>query len=372
MPKQGREHATGPYKHFQRWRVVYFAANGASETVSYATEAEAIKERDAYNAAAGSRTVGEALRDYLQEKADERGIATTRYRLTAILRVKEGDRPLSALTAPLARELYRRRTEECAPDTHQGELSYVKRFCDWCCGRGWIRLNPFAGVTPVGKKGTRRDQQLRVDEAQRVLDTACAEGSLESVVVLVALLMGLRAHEVVERVVRDVDGGGRILWVTKSKTDAGVRQLVIPAMLRGPLLALCAGKGPADPLFIRGGKRTVATRDWLHYHVVRLAKKAGVPRVTPHGLRRTWMTLGVLGGVDSLAKVARDGGHADRGVTAVRHYIAPGAVDSANGARVVMLLNTPDVPDRSVSSAQNQLDGSSECAHSIDEAYETN
>ncbi len=346
MARQGHERANGPYQRERslKWRVFYFNAVGARSFEDYESEGEAVAKRDAYNQAAGQRSLGEAVTEYLEEHKAERGVVTMRYRLTAMLRLREGDRPLNSINAPLARELYAQRVKEASVDTHQGELRYVRRFIDWCIARGWIRVNPFADVKPVGEKRTRADEQLRVSEAQRVLNVALEESSLESLTVLMALLMGLRAHEVVERVVRDIDADGTILWVPKSKTKAGVRQLEIPEVLRGQLLALCAGKGPNDPVFIRDGKRTVATRHWLLYHVVRLAKVAGVPRVTPHGLRRTWMTLGVLRG-SMVESVARRGGHADHGVTARRHYLAPGAEETSISRGVTAILDTPGVPD---------------------------
>lgn len=57
--------------------------------------------------------------------------------------------------------------------------------------------------------------QLRVDEERRWLAKAvelAAAGEAGAVAAIVALLMGMRASEIVERVVRDVDGGGRLLW----------------------------------------------------------------------------------------------------------------------------------------------------------------
>lgn len=348
MAKQGREHAVGPYTRpgSRKWRIYLIGANGARVAKDFASEAEAVEARDMFNAKAGSRTVGEAVREYLDEKAHERGNTTTRYRLMALLRLREGDRPLESINAPLARKLYQQRTSEVAADTHQGELAYVRRFCDWCVERGWLRLNPFDDIKPEGDKRTREDEQLRINEARRVYQTALEEESLESLVVLMALLMGLRAHEVVERTVRDVDADGAVLWVPKSKTRAGKRQLVIPEVLRPALLALCRGKGPTDAIFVRHGKRPNPTRYWLYYHVKRLCQKAGVPVVTPHGLRRTWMTLGVLGeqlsqeGTRTLQQVAHDAGHADDGVTAARCYIAPGAIQSAR-TKVVQKVIVP-------------------------------
>jgi integrase len=348
MARQGRERANGPYRRERslKWRVFYFNAVGARSFEDYESHEEAIAKIKAFRQVAGSRTFIEAVSDYLAERVADGSLrisseVTARHRLTALLRLTDGDRQLFELTPSLARQLYAQRTKEVAPDTHRGELAIASKWAAWCVSRGWLPSNPFESVRPIGQKGSRVDQQLRVSEAQRVLDAAVNENSLESLVVLMALLMGLRAHEVVERTVRDVDANATILWVPKSKTRAGVRQLEIPELLRPALRELCAGKLPTDPVFVRDGKRTVATRHWLLYHVVRIAKLAGVPRVTPHGLRRTWMTLGVLRG-SMIESVARRGGHADAGATARRHYLAPGAEETAMSRGITELL-TPQV-----------------------------
>jgi integrase len=335
MPKQGREHAVGPYKHGRKFRIVYFAANGASETVAYETEAQAIAERDAYNAAAGSRTVLEALDMYLAEYAGK-GKDTARYRLRAILRVDEGDRPLAALTAPLARELYARRVKEVAPDTHHGELSYVKRFVDWCIQRGYLRLNPFADIKPVGQK-RRGKPKLRVNATRRYLLVLLEEKAheLEATAVLTALMLGLRASEVVKRTVEDLDDDGWLLWIRDSKTEHSDREIEVPGVLRERLLKLAAGKQPGEKLF------GDLTRHGLHYWTVKFCKLAGVDRVTPHGLRGSGATTAVRlgGGVEQVAAAL---GHADDGDTLRAHYLGGGAIESARGRQISRLVPLDD------------------------------
>lgn len=48
---------------------------------------------------------------------------------------------------------------------------------------------------------------------------------------LLALTMGLRTSEVMNRVVRDLDDGGRYLWIDEGKTASARRHLEVPAVL---------------------------------------------------------------------------------------------------------------------------------------------
>ena len=55
--------------------------------------------------------------------------------------------------------------------------------------------------------------------------------------------MGMRANEIVTRVVRDLNDDGKLLWIPDSKTEAGPRTLQVPE-LRPYLKALAEGKSP--------------------------------------------------------------------------------------------------------------------------------
>ena len=366
MSRQGNERAPGPYQHGNRWRVVIVGANGArcfaaspEGASSFASHAEAEAFIEAFRSAADCRTVGEAVRDYLADYAAngarESSIVTARFRLIAFFRLADADRPMRTVTPKLAQQLYSKRLQDgVSADTHRGELAYASRFADWCVKRGWLASNPFVMIEPKGER-SRGKPQLRVDEARKLLGAVSADASAEATGVLMALLMGLRANEIVERTVRDIDDGGRLLWIPKSKTRAGVRQLAVPAVLQPRLRELTTGKHPDERIF--GGM----TRHALHYHVVRFSELAGVPRVTPHGLRGTFATLAVTAGLPGMAAngamqvadAARVLGHADGGATMRRHYMAPGAEESAASTRVTDLLGAQSGSDESTTSDLN-------------------
>jgi integrase len=112
------------------------------------------------------------------------------------------------------------------------------------------------------------------------------------------LVMGLRAGEVVSRVVRDLDDGGQLFWIPDSKTEAGKRTLQVPEVLRPYLLALAEGKKSDELLF------GYHDRNWPRKWVARICKAAGVPRVTAHGMRGLHGTLAVETGRSAHAVAA--------------------------------------------------------------------
>jgi integrase len=256
---------------------------------------------------------------------------TYEHRLTAILQLDTlGAAPLWTLTAKLAATQYARRAESTRADTHHGELVAAKAFGAWCVKQGWFRVSPYADVSRIGRKSRGRPQ-LRIDEARCFLQCALDEGSDAGDAAALALLLGLRASEVTGRVVRDVDDRCRVLWVSHAKTAAGVRTLAVPAVMQDRLARRIAGRGPDERLW------GDVTRSWLHHHVVRLCRAAGVPRVSPQGLRGLHATLALDAGV-SVEDIARSMGHASAAVTRA-HYFAPGEEDNAKIRRVVALLN---------------------------------
>jgi integrase len=143
-----------------------------------------------------------------------------------------------------------------------------------------------------------------------------------------ALLMGMRASEIVERTVRNHDDEGRLLWITDAKTQAGVRRLEVPPQLQEHLRRLARGRGPSDRLF-----RSGATRHWVLRSVQRICKAAGVPTVPAHDLRGTHATLAVDAGATSHL-VAAALGHESFATTA-RHYARTEAIEGAQQERVL-------------------------------------
>lgn len=114
-------------------------------------------------------------------------------------------------------------------DSHRNILAECKSFGRWCAKSKLLPADPFAAVEGVGRRSHGKPQ-LRIDEARRFCRTAhelAIGGDVGAVAALVTLLLGLRASEITERVSRDVDDGGRLLWIPDSKTRAGRRQVEI-------------------------------------------------------------------------------------------------------------------------------------------------
>ena len=94
---------------------------------------------------------------------------------------------------------------------------------------------------------------------------------------LVALMMGLRTQEVLLREVRDLDDGGRFLWIDRGKTANAKRHLEVPELLRPYLLGLAVGQPPSAPLFGTGRTGKPHSRNTMWAMVRKLCVLAGVP-----------------------------------------------------------------------------------------------
>ena len=214
---------------------------------------------------------------------------------------------LSALTPPKCAGYYQalrfRETKYGKPlsvDSHRNILAEAKTFLKWSVGKGYVRTNPLEGVQGTGKRRHGKPQ-LRVDEARRWQAKAlqlAEEGEGGAVAALVTLVMGLRAGEVVSRVVRDLDDEGSLLWIPDSKTLAGRRKLQVPDFLQPYLIQLAKGRESQAALF---GE---LWRDWPRKWVQRICKAAGVPQVTAHAMRGLHGTLAVDSGITSHAVAA--------------------------------------------------------------------
>jgi len=74
------------------------------------------------------------------------------------------------------------------------------------------------------------------------------------IAVLMALVFGMRASEITGLQVRDLDAGGTIIRINRSKTRAGISALQVPEWLRPHLQRLAENKQPTDLLV--GKERT--------------------------------------------------------------------------------------------------------------------
>lgn len=327
--RERRERVHGPYKQGRRWRVIIVGAGGEDqrELLTFATEEEARQAVTLAQNKTASRTVSAAVAAYTEAQAkrvDEGELRASTverdgYHLRSILKLRErGGIDLRQLTPAYAVRLYDERVG--AVDTHRNGLAVVKAFGAWCVMRGWLRANPFSGIKGRGRR-KRGKPQFRIAEAQtfalKCLDLAPHDAG--AVLSLAYLILGTRAGEIVHRQVRDLDDGGRLLWIPDSKTEAGRRRLEVPDVLVPHLVRIASGRPASARLFAHTATRKRAT-DWAREQVTRLCRLAGVPRITPQGLRGTNSTLATEAGAASHL-VAAQLGHASTAITEGGAYI---------------------------------------------------
>jgi integrase len=215
-------------------------------------------------------------------------------------------------------------------DSHRNILAAEKSFLRWCAEeKRRLHRNPLDGVKGVGKRRQRKEQ-LRIDEARKWAGKALEladEGEEGAVAALLALMMGMRASEIVSRVVRDLDDNGRLLVIPDAKTPAGVRTLEVPALLRPYLLEQAEGRKPEELLF------GYHYRDWVREWVRRICTAAKVPVVTAHGMRGLHSTIAVERGVTGHVVAGALGHESD--TTTFQSYVDPEAAARARQRKLV-------------------------------------
>ena len=337
----------GPYQERKGWRVkVVDRVTGKSTNTMFPTEIEA---RSAINRLRrkAEREIGISIdgalmtyEKHLTEKGNKPlSICSTLERLRSLF--KDQTHYVVALTCDDAARIWNgytarptRTGKPPAVDTRINVLHEAKTFMRWCLKQRWTKVpEPFAGIEILGERSRGKEQLDRVDDARRWLATALelAPDDVGALAAATALLMGMRASEVTDRLVRDLDDDGRVLVIPRAKTRAGIRRLRLPAVLQPLLARLAAGKEPTERLF-----GPDADRWWLRTAVQRICRLAKTPIVSPHGLRGTHATLAVQAGVTGDA-VARALGHESFAVTA-DHYAKPEAVIDARTDLVMTSL----------------------------------
>lgn len=344
----------GPYQEETGFRVVV-VEYGHRTNYFAKTEVEAHELRTRLERQLGRakpRLIGKVLNEWLASKIrSEQCNATTAEHQRTRIRGMFGEligSNLAALTPKRAEALYEVLVDETHPRfnrplaaaTHRKTLAMARSFFAWAVSRGYIRSNPFAEVEAVGRP-KRGKPQLRIDEARKFVGVALAYYEHKSdgfaVGAVAALLLGLRVSEVVLCRVRDLDDGGRVLWIDGTKTATARRRLAVPEVLRPYLLRLAESRGPLDFLFgeVRPGQPRPRASLWIM--VRRLCALAEIPIVCPHSLRGLFATLAVESGEVTHA-VASALGHTSFAVTRA-HYAQEDAIESARATRALGALN---------------------------------
>lgn len=367
MPrKKSPPRVNGPYRESRGFRIRIFDGTGDHEDLFFATEPEALQAKQEATQTLPKQLVtilvADAIAEYFadklkHEKCRPETAKEQRAQLTRFLDA-ELSSPLSKLSQARATSLYHSFVEAPTQKTGQPPKAATHRFVlklaqslyQWAVRRGYIGSNPFKDVQPVGRV-SRGKPQLRFEEASRFITTGLRlydeQQDLMALASVVALLLGLRASEVLNVCVRDLDCNGTKLWVAASdgyrgKTENARRDSDVPVVIQARLVELAARHAPEDLLFGLGETGKPRCRQVLHRAVHRVCDAANVPRVCPHSLRGLWATAGVRSGAVSHA-VAEALGHGSFEVTA-KHYVKPGTIGDANTARLVETLDLAAAP----------------------------
>lgn len=367
MPRRRQgNRVLGPYPYRGKFRIIVCDEGGARVARLLETEEEAELTKAAIEGqlkAQVGRTIDEAINDYEVHLRDVKqnkpaSCTATAWRLRRFF--VETDLMLRKLTPERCRKLYEqlattpseRTGKPLAPDSHRNLLAEAKTFLGWCTTeQRWLKANPLIEVAGRGRRRHGKPQ-LRIDEAKRLRGLChelAGEGDDGAVAVLLAMLMGLRAGEIVSRTVRDLDNGGRILWVDDTadgfspKTEASRRPVPVWSEVQPYLIERASGKKPTALLFPteEGGGHW---RDWVRHQTIRLCRKAKVPEVCAHSLRGFSATLGLLSGIP-LAQVAAQLGH-ESPTTTLQSYAAPGTVETFAMQQVIALLGPVPTRDK--------------------------
>ena len=176
--------------------------------------------------------------------------------------------------------------------SHRFYLGIAKRFFAWATKQGVIPRSPFQDVRPQGRPKAGKPQ-LQVEEAHRFVNTALKlfdeENESLALAAVLTLLLGLRASQVLQRRVRDVEKD--TFWISDSRSEHNRRALRVPSVLEERLHRLCIGKEPELLLFGGNSKGQPRHHRVLWSTVREICQRAQVPKVCTHSLRSLWSTL---------------------------------------------------------------------------------
>lgn len=338
MGKRKGMRVLGPYAHGRQWRIIVVEEGGKRHPQLYPTENEARQVIRSINRELGqvSRTISDAIEAHelfmRVEKGNKPGsISVTIHRLRSFF--PDQQLWLDDLTPAMCQRYYEELTKHVAVDTHRNVLVQVRTFLEWSVKKTWIEKNPLDGVQGIGRRRHGKPQ-LRIDEARKWMAKAVEaadQGKVGAVVAMAALLLALRASEILKRQVRDLDDDGRLLWIEDTKTEAGRRTLEVPTVLCGYLVRLAKNRQPTDLLF--GNHDRGFVRRWVQ----RICTAANVPPVCAHSMRGLHSTLSREHGITGEV-VATALGHLDKRITE-RSYTRPEAISNAQQRRVLAVLD---------------------------------
>lgn len=189
-------------------------------------------------------------------------------------------------------------------------LAVLSVFCGYLVERGWLDYNPAMGMKKY--KEEARDRHLRENELRPFGEALNASLANPSVILAIKIILstGVRVGECVGMRQKELDGSGEWL-LGKERTKAGREFLTLL-----PLELSAVLRRRVDPPLT--GTSGPLTAGAVNQALGRICEQAGVTKVSPHDLRRTFGTILARRGYTGELR-ARLLNHAASGVTD-RHY----------------------------------------------------
>jgi integrase len=374
------------------WKVIFGQGSGKSRRRVVACESE----REAKDVAAGLAAqveagglqkpepgqgpgrVDELMDRWLDMKAVSKVRASTLttygYQATAI-RAGLGGVPLLAVTS-LAVDRYSKRRLDAgrSPATVADERAVIRMAFGWAATQGWWRGDARHLGAGLDLEVTTEKKWLEVDQVPPFLTAIKDPGMhvLGALGVYAGLRLGEALHLPWRHVdlrracihIRPVSLPGGLEW--RPKTRAGIRTIDIPPDLVEILRVHRATSGAdlcpdAWVTATHSGERRKSSRHVLTA-IGRACQKAGLPRVTYHELRHTWVTMLHDAGVP-LAVIAAMAGHESEVVTRqVYRHLTDHARREAAG-RLQGFLRGADCPARDPARLQDFAGGANAATH---------
>jgi integrase len=310
------------------------------------------KVRGPRAAAAGPYTVADAMSDYFRLLAsDGRSIADAQYRDRAFIQPKLGNVKLSALTTDRLRR-WRDELAHAAPRlrTRRGEQQKHRELADTddarrarrsTANRTWTVLRAalnhafhdgkidsdlaWRKVKPFKQVDAARLRYLSVAEAKRLINACDPEFRP---LAQAALQTGARYSELIRLQVHDFNPDAGTLAIRQTKSGRA-RHVVLTEEGAALFKQLAAGRSGDEPMLRRGDGEPFGKSHQARPMIDACDRANIKPRISFHGLRHTWASLAVMGGVP-LMVVAKNLVHVDTRMVE-RHYghLAPSYVAEA-------------------------------------------
>ncbi len=255
----------------------------------------------------------EAIEGFLAHLAARRAANTVRAYAADLAPLRTGEFPL---TTERLRLLLR--AEAPHPATRARKLSSLRAFCRWAIGQGLMTDDPTVRLEPP----IRRRPLPRGVSAPEAADLMAVAVSARDRALLELLYgAGLRVSEASGLDLHDLDLEARTARVRGK--GAKERMVVFGEPCRRALVDYLAERvvpSSGAPFFTnaRGGRLTVRS---MHTAVTHAAGAAGLPALSPHGLRHSFATHLLDGGAD-LKSVQQLLGHEDLATTQVYTHVS--------------------------------------------------